>query len=242
MICAVKSLSFWAKAHVRTTRFVFAIGYFVLTFAGLLAGIWLSEMGVQVPEKTAWPLALVVLLAMYFFPRRSGRKDEKWKVWRRQRVCHAVIFMGAVALFAVQGNRLPRWANTAQPNSPLGIAHSSLGNSDAPTRTGHHSSLFKKTTQRAKTFVRKTLAKRLFKVPERSWGRFFKFLGLFLLISGGVLVLSALACSLACSGNEGGAAVVLVVAGVAAGFAFFMLVKSFLSVPPGRVPDIAKPS
>lgn len=238
----MKSLSLWAKAHVRTTRTIFAIGYFVLTSSGLLAGIWLSEMGVQLSEKTAWPLALAVLLSMHFFPRKGGRKDEKWKVWRRQRVFHAMIFTGAVALFAVQGNRLPRWANTAQPSSPLGIAHSSLGNAGAQTRTGNHSSLLKKTAQRTKTFVRKTLAKRLFKLPERSWGRFFKFLGLFLLISGGVLVLSALACSLACSGNEGGAAVVLVVAGVAAGFAFFMLVRSFLSVPPGRVPDIAKPS
>jgi hypothetical protein len=180
----MRSLSNWAKSHVRLTRFLFVfIIYPLLNTTGFLLGIILGEEGWNPGDGFYWLSIAALILFVLFQPGKPGSRKAYWQ----QRLVHvlfAAVTFGMVTLTAM------KW------NAPATVSFQPV---HASVLTGHETKVKVSKEKKEKKLLRQLKKK----WSKASNGEKAVLVVLAILIGVAlILLIGALACSIACSGLE----------------------------------------
>jgi uncharacterized membrane protein len=213
-----KQLSYWAKQHKWSSRFIIIISFIIMNALGIITGFLFSDLNI---EFSAWFLVLAILIFGIAWLRYPAKKSSPYGF---RKTCDAVLISTTFLMFMYFGNR------QVTPISPSVFSASAITSTLLPkdsTKTYKSPEDFKKSLQDKngkplKWKERKKLLKQQVKAIKKdktlsAGGK----VGLIILCVVMALVLTylvaAIACSLSCSGAEGAAVVVAIfgLAGVA---------------------------
>lgn len=237
----MKQLSFWARCHPKAARLLIIGSFILLTILGYASGVWLSELGIQLPA-----LMLLIMLSVYFtgiilYPEKHLRTTiGKSSFYFRQKACDLMLAVSTFMLLVYLTNKPETFIHSITYSSA-----SKVPVSPVPGDSSSHSyksikdfsaSMKDKDGNLLKWKERKKLLKEqvrsIKKADNMSNGAKAGLIILSVLVAIGLLFLvAALACDLSCSGSEG-AALLVGIGGT--GLIIFLLVLVIKSINKNR--------
>jgi len=189
----MQRLSFWARRHVWPARLIIIfLIYPVLNLAGWFIGDVLAYNGVHISEAWAYPLSFMILLLFVVYPYNVNRSKPHFYTWKK--TVDVLMILTSFCFILMRGNNFNSDQNTNM------FVNSSFANS-SPEKNIQPSSTSKK---EKKNFIKKIV--RQFREKYKKAGKDNQggliVLAVFIALLA-FFALSALTCSIACSGSEG---------------------------------------
>ena len=233
----IKQLSFWAKKHKWSSRFIIVFSFIILTLLGIATGFLFDSLNVTFSSLTLFATVLFFLLTWFKYP--SGKKTtnalEKDRSYVIQKTCDLVLIGSTFIMFVYFGNQ------QSLPVNYFVLTSSAANTSSLPkdsTRAYKSLDEFKKMMKDEngkplKLKERKKLlssqVKAIKNADDMSDGGKVALIILCVLLA---LVLAygvaALSCSLSCSGSEGAAVVVAILGAAGIIFLTIVLIRGIL--------------
>lgn len=227
----IKQLSYWAKNHKWSSRFIIVSSIIIMNVLGIVTGLLFNSLNVSFSSLVLFFTVLIFLLAWIKYPTRkkTTNASEKDRSYIIQKSCDMVLIGTTFIMFVYFGNR------QTSPVNFFALTSSANTFSVPKDSSKNYRSLdeFKKMMsdengKPLKLKERKKLLKKQIKAiknaDDMSTGGKIALITLCVLLA---LVLAygvaALACSLSCSGAEGAAVVVAIL-----GFGGVILLTVFL--------------
>lgn len=225
-----KQLSFWAREHKWSSRFIIVFSFIIMNMLGIITGLLFSDLNVIF---SAW----FILLSMFVFGitwlKYPAKRQNNTYAFRK--TCDVVLISSTFLMFMYFGNR------QVMPISSSVFSASAVTSSSLPkdsTKTYKSLEEFKKSLQDEngkplKFKERKKLLKQQIKAIKKDKtmsdggkvGLIILCVLLALILAYGV---AALSCSLSCSGSEGAAVVVAVLGLAGIALLTFFLIRSIV--------------
>ena len=232
-------LSLWGRHHVWTARFLILASYVLLNGLGWALGEQLALNGIYLTQAHFYLGTVLVLIPFFAYPSKHRKKDFK-HFYRFQKTCDGLLVAGTFVLIVC----------LAQPQSlpePWMGLHAGATEVVTPTTTKpavQKKSVFRKVANGAIKWlgvdraVQKKIVKQWQQIQkgykQTSTGGKIALITLSILIAIAVLYLvAALSCSLACSGNDALAVIVLF---LGVGAVILLLVKVIQRITRGPKP------
>lgn len=222
----MKSVSYWAKHNMNKARLLIVLCEILLFILAVWLGFLLLQSGVKVPGKAVLVPIIIFSSAVFITLYEKAFKHQNNNGYWRQRLCFFLLglSMFLLSVFFVSSEKLLTW-NTY---SSLSGNSSSLLVKPAPSSAERFS---------ARQMERATrLLKKMQKHSSLNW------LYVFLIIVGGLSLLTliaALSCSLSCNGNGAFSLLVLLLGG---GGVIFLCVWLIQKILKGKAPEKEQPA
>jgi membrane protein implicated in regulation of membrane protease activity len=219
----IKQLSFWAKNHKWSSRFIIVFAFIIMSFLGIVTGFLFNSLDVIFTPLILLSVILIFILAWLKYPLKkvNANTKEKNRSYILQKSYDLILIGSTFIMFVYFGNR------QTSPVNYFVLTTSAVNSSSKPkdsTNTYKSINEFKKMMkdENGKTLKwkeRKKLLKKQIKAIEKAndlsaSGKVFLIILCVLLAVLLAYGVAALACSLSCSGAEG-AAVVVAILGLA---------------------------
>lgn len=214
----MKNISIWAK-HNRTKALGVAILlHIVISYCFFYVGALLLTKKIILPFSMVYLSGILFLTSYLFYPIKNVQQGIFKRTFFKEKKCQLVAMVGAAVLMVFIGNHSTKSAflemNRAPEYSAITVAvdiqQESRGGKKSKVEKRAHRQLIKKTKRQLRKRIRKNVRK--LRAKERQLTKYEKslivFLSLLLGVVLGYLVL-ALSCSIACSGSEALALIVL---------------------------------
>ncbi|HNG89075.1 MAG TPA: hypothetical protein PK858_02685, partial [Saprospiraceae bacterium] len=229
----MKSLSYWAKAHVRTARLLIVLLHILAMLLAYEVGVALYAWQSR-PCAEVWPwLTLAFMLCLrWMFPRRSAAPSATRRYWRSRLVLLGMV-CASWGLVGLAGHSAAHWAsqpelisqNTASPRLALAYGQAPLlmaeGQRPEQMKAGYKWLIAKK-----KAFIKAKVHRALGKKPLNEGDKIaLTLLALAIFALLGSLV-AALACNLSCAGQDAAALVVILLGGLGLGLGLVAALKA----------------
>lgn len=205
----MKNLSRWAKAHPRQARLILVLAHVCIAFGALTCGYLTYFVDIAVPDWLPILLANSFFLAYFFYPQKGNTQGWFKFSYLRQK-SHDFILSTSYALVIVTG--LNVWLNSniedsskqTIVNSVLIAQHLKPIGLDEKTAKKHKITDLKASFKELKTAIKTYKSEQKVAGNSAAGGKKGWLIALTIL---GALVLgyiiTALACGIACSGQEG---------------------------------------
>ena len=224
----MKNLSIWASRHLTTSRIVIALSKVLLIALSFVLGIQFFLADIELKPKIVLGAAVIFCLSFLTYPVQK-RISGLWRYTYHRRVRHDVLLLAMTFVILVSGaNQFAFRITKETPGAPMVrlVVHSSSHNVSPST------------TKEARKEFRKNIRENL-KQLKADWKQakqdgnntgvkvvliFFTVvlaLGLFFLVG-------SISCQLSCNGNDGLAAIVLVLGVAGIVFLSVFLIRKIL--------------
>ncbi len=232
-----KQLSYWAREHKWTSRFIIVFSFIVMNVLGIITGLLFSDLDLTFSN---WFIVLSVLIfgiAWLKYPRKKQVTDkiEKNHVYVLRKTCDAVLIGTTFMMFAYFGNRQVTPLNTSVFSASAVNSFSLPGDSTKNYKSleEFRKSLKDESGKPLKLKERKKLLKQQLKAikKDNTTSRGDKLVLIILCVLLALALayaVAAIACSLSCSGSEGAAVVVAVLGLVGVGLLTFFVISSIV--------------
>jgi protein-S-isoprenylcysteine O-methyltransferase Ste14 len=233
----MRKISHWASHHTWLTRFIIIGIYLLLNLIGLFLGDLLFSVGVVMKPLFLLSGCFIVLLGLFLYPSQK-EKNKYRNFYLRHKTADLLLAASTFLFITYGGNHL----NNAKPasTSNLYAASVSLPAKDTRLILNKVSRENKDPQPETKKPLSKKELKKILKSKLHEWRKHYKEAGnggkaaliiLSILVAAGlILLLSALACSIACSGAEALSIVVLI---LGVGLIVFLLVRVIQRITKG---------
>lgn len=208
----MKQISYWARSHKTAARIILILLYIPLNIAGLVTGYLLQETGITLTANFIYTLCILVLAVYFFYPAKA--------TYYKRKIFEGVIITCTYLMICFYGNQL---SNPAQvfpfSNSTQAVSYTINHRVIQPVSNDPGKTLTKKE-------LRKELKQSLQQKKEMAKGWKIALIILSILVAAGVIYLFlVLGCSIACSGSEALAIVVVLLGSAATIFGLIKLIN-----------------
>jgi len=227
----MKKISLWAKKNKWAARLLIICIYILLNVLGYAYGILLKEAGVTFSLNLFILVFLLFLTSTTLYPSKKNRKNDATSFYFKQKSCDVILALSSFCMIVYVGNNYNSLSGSY--STVNGTANTTLPfPTDSTIKSYHSISEFKESIKddqgkslnwKEKKKLLKKQIKGIQASKDVSDGGKIALIFLSVLVALGLLyLLAALSCSVACSGAEG-LAVVIVLLGT--GAIIFLLVK-----------------
>lgn len=205
----MKKISLWAKAHPKQTQLFIVVSYLILNILGIVIGKLLNQLSIELPMLLLDVSILVFIIAGLAYP-----SNDKKRSYIFHKTCDSILITTTFLIIVFAGNRYGSLSGLFTAASFQNEARAtSIKDS---TRHGYSSlevfklSMKDKDGKMLKWKERRKLLKTQVKAIKKSKdltdaGKIALTIGCVIVALGLLYLVAAGACSLSCSGAEGGA-------------------------------------
>lgn len=217
----MKKISYWAKAHKWSARFIIVVSFLLLNGIGIVTGILLSQLDINVPVIVMVAFFTVFLIAWFAYPSKDmkGKKINPTAFYIKQKICDFALAASAFCMVVYLGNHPDRLFQfypslnatvTSEPSLPTDSIKR-----EYKSVTAFATSLKNENGNNLKWKERKKLLKEQIKgikmANDLSSGEKTLLIILSVLVALGLLYLvAALSCSISCGGADALAVIVAI--------------------------------
>jgi hypothetical protein len=225
-------ISQWASVHAWPARILISCAFVLITALGLFTGDLLQAFQLTIPLLFFYAAVVLFLAVFLIYPGKTLRHRFRNVYWYRK-TCDCILLLTTFFFLICIGNRP---AHLLQPVQPVAAAvphdTATIINPGAGKEKTSILPLHKKASKRA---LKQTLIKKIKQLrkayKDTPKGEKIAFIILSVIIALALLyVVAALSCSIACSGADGLALLVLV---LGAGIIVFFLVRVIRRITKG---------
>lgn len=235
----MKKLSFWAKANPKTARLIIIFSWIAINIIGITLGKKLSDIDIYTGSNFIIISVIIYLIARIAYPTKKNNKTfvnrSNYYVW--QKSCDIILSFSTFMMLIYIGNQLIGKNTTENTKFNFTTANGAIPRDSLKNSSDYH----KKITALSSTIEnknltwkekRKELRKELKAVGKKNGKIDAEAAGLiFLLVLLGaalLLVVAFFACGISCSGDEGGAMMLLIFGGTGVIVGIGLLIRNVL--------------
>ena len=233
----MKKLSFWARNHTWSARFIIVFSFVLLNIAGIVTGILLNDLNVMVPSAVLALSVIIYFTGFLFYPSKSEKRKitADW-FYKKQKACDIILAASTFFMIVCISNGqfrslqyfpLLRAATTSKPILPADSAlktYKSIAAFSALLKNEDGKSL----KWKEKKKLLKEQIRAIKKSDEPSKGGKVVLIILSVIVALGLIgLVASLACSLSCNGSDA-AAVIVGIGGAA--LVIFLLVVAIRAI------------
>ena len=215
-----KQLSFWAREHKWSSRFIIVFSFIIMNALGIITGLLFNDLDITFSTWFIIITISVFSIAWFKYPNKNQAADKK-RFYIFRKTCDSILIGSTFLMFVYFGNRQVTPFNSSVLSASAVNSFSQLGDSTKTYKTVEEfkKSLNDENGKPLKLKERKKLLKQQIRAIKKDKaisdggkaGLIILCVLLALVLAYGV---AALSCSLSCSGSEG-AAVAVAVLGLA---------------------------
>ena len=207
----MKRLSFWAHNHKVATRIIIVFIYLILNICGLIVGDLLYSINIELIPAFFYMVICIALLGLLIYPLKKRKVFYK-NLYLRQKSADALLLTATFLFIIYSGNSFNSGRSINPLNSAFGITI--INYSGAPVSNIYNTAVNKKKEKLLKKENKKHFRSVIKAIREKYKGstQTEKTIYIILVVLAGlaaIFLLSMLSCSIACSGSEGLAYILL---------------------------------
>lgn len=235
----MRKISFWAKDHKWSSRFIIVTSFIVLNILGIVTGKLLGSLEITIPVSVLFFVAGLYCVGFIAYPSRSlkGQKLTAAAFYVRQKSCDLMLVASTFCMIVYFSNRPGEIFNyTTDLNAAIASGSSFPKDSAVftpKTIAAFAASLKNETGKSLKWKEKRSLLKAqiraIKKDREMPSGAKVGLIILSVLVALGLIyAIAALACTLSCGGSEGAAVLVMVGGAGLVAFLLFIAIRAIL--------------
>jgi len=235
----MRKISHWASCHIWLTRFIIIGIYLLLNLMGLFLGDLLFSVGVVIKPLFLFAPCSIVLVGLFLYPSQKERNKYR-NFYLRHKTADLFLATSTFLFITYGGNHLNNIKSAGTSNLYAASVSIPIPSNDTKLLPNKVLRENKDPQPETKKPLSKKELKKMLKSKLHEWRKHYKEAGsggkaaliiLSILVAVGLIfLLSALACSIACSGAEALSIIVLI---LGVGLIIFLLVRVIQRITKG---------